>query len=229
MESMVSLRAQIRSSWPTIVLVWSVSAIPLGALLFLHFWKGIPIGDLTRDPVAIADLPFYTGFLSQTGAFCWAGTLAICLFSAKVLPRDSDNLAMKRFLVTSGLLTLVLGVDDVFLLYETLFHRLGVPEKATYASYAVFVLFYLARFFRTIIKTEYALLVMAFGFFSISVGLDVLNPPGINPYLFEDGAKLVGIVSWLAYFYSVGTAALSPDLQATAPPCSRVALPLVDN
>lgn len=53
---------------------------------------------------------------------------------------------------------------------------------------------------------------MAFLFFGLSVTLDLLQIPSIDPYLAEDGAKLVGLISWLAYFFRCGTLAIQEDL-----------------
>jgi len=64
----------------------------------------------------------------------------------------------------------------------------------------VFVMLYLLRFHQINFQTDYILLQLLYRFFGISVILDVLNPPVINPLFFEDGSKLVGIVSWLAIF-----------------------------
>ncbi|PMB07592.1 hypothetical protein CEN49_12365 [Fischerella thermalis CCMEE 5273] len=48
------------------------------------------------------------------------------------------------------------------------------------------------------------MLVLAFGFFGLSVFLDLLPIAdwfgSDNEYLLEDGTKLLGMVSWLAYF-----------------------------
>lgn len=186
----------------------AVSAVLIGVVLLLHFWKGVPIGRLTRDPTTIIRVPFYTGFLSQIGIFFWAASAAVCMFSAKVLSRHPDCLKIKRFLFVSGLLTLVLGLDDVFLLHEKFFPRFGVPETVVVASYLGFVLFYLVRFYSIILKTDYILLGMALFFFGVSITLDLFDPSGIDPYLYEDGAKLVGIVSWLSYFFCVGAFAV---------------------
>ena len=57
-------------------------------------------------------------------------------------------------------------------------------------------------------KTEYILLGGAILFFGISITLDLLDPPGIDPYLFEDSAKLIGILFWLAYFFNTGSSAI---------------------
>jgi hypothetical protein len=178
-------------------------------VLLLHIWKGIPIRTLTADPTAIAGAPIYTGFLSQTGIFFWSATAAVCLFSANVLSRSGDNVEIKRFFVVSGMLTLVLGLDDVFLLHEEFFPRFGVPEKVVFMIYAGFVLSYLVGFYSTILNTEWLLLGMALTFFGVSIILDLFEPPGIDPFLIEDGAKLMGILSWLAYFFRTGVSAVS--------------------
>jgi hypothetical protein len=209
MKSLLSSFMRFRSSWPIIGLILAVSAVLIGAGLLLHFWVGIPISELTRDPTAIVGEPLYTGYLSQIGIFFWSASAAVCMFSATVLSRSLDNLKIKHFLLVSGMLTLVLGLDDLFLLHEVFFPYFGIPENAILVSYAGFVLFYLVRFFSIILKTEYILLGMALVFFGVSVTLDLFKLHSIDPYLFEDGAKLVGILGWLAYFFRTGISAVS--------------------
>jgi preprotein translocase subunit SecG len=204
-----NLITQIRLNLQTIGLIMVVSTALIGAVLFLHYWKGIPIGNLTRDPTSILFAPLYTGFLSQIGNLLWFASAAICLFTANFLSYQPDNLKIKRFFIVSGFLTLVLAFDDLFLLHEEFFpFFLGIPEEAVFASYALFVFFYLFKFYSTILKTDYILMGIALIFFGISITLDLLNPKGIDPFLFEDGAKTIGIVSWLAYFFRCATDAL---------------------
>ncbi len=117
-------------------------------------------------------------------------------------------------------MTLVLGIDDVFLLHEKVFPWFGVPEEAVVGSYAGFVLFYLVKFYSVILKTEYVLLVMALSFFGLSATLDLVQPHG--SYLLEDGAKLVGIVSWLAYFFRTGESAIDHDAGLSNQKADRV-------
>jgi len=209
MKLLPSLIAQSRSNRPMIAIVLTVSAFLIGIILVLHFWKGIPIGKLTRDPTAIMGAPFYIGLFSQIGIFFWSAAAAICMFSAKVISNRPNSFRLKRFLFISGLLTLLLGLDDIFLLHESVFPYLGIHEKVVYATYAGLVLFYLIRFYPTILNTKYIFLVMALVFFALSVIFDKTSIPGIDPYLLEDGAKMFGIVSWLAYFFSVGTVAVN--------------------
>lgn len=205
---MKSQLLRFKSSLPAIGLILVVSAALMGAALLLHFRRQIPIGVFTRDPATTVGFPIYTGFISQLGIFCWAASAAVCLFSAKVISKDQNNIEIRLFFIFSGLLTLFLGLDDAFLFHEEIFpFHFGIPEKVIYAGYIGLVLFYLIRFYPTILKTEYILLIIALSFFGFSVGLDVVIPKG-NSFLLEDSAKLIGIVSWLTYFFRVGTATI---------------------
>ncbi|MEM9808005.1 MAG: hypothetical protein AAF959_22280, partial [Cyanobacteria bacterium P01_D01_bin.56] len=187
-----------KSSLPPVAIIAAVSTLLLGLVAYLHVWNNIPISDLTRDVAAIGQLPFYAGFLSQIGILLWAASATICFFSATVLPKHrASSRQLKRFLFVSALLTLLLGLDDAFLLHETVFPQLGISSKATYAGYGVFLLSYLFRFHTLILKTDHILIAIALGFFGMSVAIDMLDLSGQRAFLFEDGAKFVGIVSWL--------------------------------
>lgn len=202
---------QFRSGGRLMGLILAVSAVPLGTGLLLHYGVGVPFGELTRDPVAIAGDPPYTGFLSQIGIFCWAAAAAICLFSAQAVSRVSAR-QPKEFLMVSGILSLALGLDDVFLIHEMFFPYFGILQNAIVLGYAGVFLFYIIRFYALILKTEYLVLGMAFVFFGLSASLDWLHPHGIDPYFWEDGAKLVGIISWLAYFFRTGADAIHQNV-----------------
>ena len=199
---------RLRSSWRVINLIIAVSAIFLGAVLLLYYWRGIPIGNLTRDPITVAGVPPYTGFISQISIFFWSASAAVCIFSTKVLLELQYKIKITRFFLMSGVLTLILGIDDAFLLHEQFFPYFGVPEKVVLGSYGVFLLFYLFKFYKIILKTEFILLVMALIFFGLSIMLDLFQRHGVYSFLLEDGAKLVGIVSWLAYFFRTGVSAI---------------------
>lgn len=199
---------RMRSTLPIIVVVLLVSMLLLGMLLLLHAWQDIPIGDMVRDPTAVAGVSIYVGFLSQFGIFFWAGAATVCLFSAILLPPGPGRYETRLFLLMSGLLSLVLGLDDVFLLHEAFFPHIGIPELVIFACYGFFVLYYLLRFYRTILNTDFLVLGLALVFFALSVLLDLLDPQFLDPDFWEDGAKVVGIVSWLAYYLRTGFVAV---------------------
>lgn len=190
--------------------IFIASAIPIGMVLVLNSWKDIPFGNLMRDPTAVSEAPLYTGFFSQLGIFLWAGTAAVCILSAVVLARSRRYDELKWFLLVCALLTLVLGLDDVFLIHEELMPFFGVPEEIVLGSYAVFTVLYLLRFRWEILKTDFTVLGVALAFFGVAVALDLMMLDGIDPYLFEDSAKFIGIVSWMVYFFRVSASAVEP-------------------
>lgn len=202
------------------LLVAAGGAVLIGIVLFLKAWKGVPSEHLTRDPNAIFDMPLYIGFFSQVGIFFWAFAAAISLYSGALLAAEARHLVTKRFLYSAGLLSMLLGLDDAFLLHEQFFPFIGIPEKAVYAIYACLMLYFLYRFRERILETEYPLLAAALLLFATSVLLDVIQPEGVDIFLIEDGAKLVGIMSWMAYFshtaYACATGALPVHRQRSA-------------
>lgn len=203
-------RRQFRESWPTIVVVWGVTAVLLGGLLVLHVWKGIPIARLTRDPNGVSGYPAHTGLFSQLGIFFWAASPTICLFSTAVLTRRGQQLPLKRFFIASALLILLLACDELFMLHEVVWPRWGIPEKVVLSGYVGLTLLYLLWFYPVILQTGYPLLFMAFAFFGLSVLLDMGELPTANlHYFLEDGTKLAGLVSWTGYFFQVGLHALN--------------------
>lgn len=208
MKQLDNLIAQLKGIWPTLLLVSMASVILLGAVLVVHFWKGVPIGNLTRDPLEVMNGSIYIGFLSQVGIFFWAASATVCFFAASVIVGRSSIHKMKSFFFASGLLSLYLGLDDVFMLHEILLPRIGVPEKIIYVGYVGMTLLWLIWFSSIILRTEYLLLGTAAFCFSASIALDVLDYDFMGHYIFEDGTKMIGIICWLAYFYRVAVVTL---------------------
>lgn len=162
----------------------------------------VPLSKLTDDLSATMDVsPFY-GTLSNVGILLWCACVTICLFSALLLRREIHIDEFPVFLIVSGLLTLFLMLDDLFLFHEHIAPRLlHVPQKAVFLGYAAVTSLYLLGFRKTILRTNFALLVFALGFFGASIVADrfAYHFPDWF-YLCEDGSKLFGIASWSAYF-----------------------------
>ncbi|MEZ5987791.1 MAG: hypothetical protein R3F30_01425 [Planctomycetota bacterium] len=216
-----SIGDQCRSLRGTILVVLAVTACLVAMVVGIHLWKGIPVGDLTRDPVALFAGRVYVGFVSQLGLFMWAATVAVCLFTARITRGRPGLEGRRRFLVVSALLTAYLLVDDAFLLHEEVYPRLGIPEKLVYGSYIGLVLLWLVRSRAVILATEFVLLVLSLACFATSVAIDAFEPPLPGFFLWEDGFKVCGILFWLAYFVRVAAATARADGSgpaANAPP-----------
>ncbi|WP_435625408.1 hypothetical protein [Flagellimonas sp.] len=205
----MKITSQLQSNRWKILMILVTTLFLVGLVLLLEKWKGIPIGNLTRDIVAIANVPIYTGFFSQIGIFLWVATATLCMFSARIGSKTKKNPDHKKYLFVSGLLTILLCLDDIFLLHEVVFPFLGIPEKVVFIGYASIVIAWIITFYSVILATDYILLVLAFFFFGLSVTLDVFPIFNWSPFLFEDGFKMAGIVSWSVYFYNIAVIAVS--------------------
>lgn len=217
MKGIGSLLSQWRAVRTAVGVMLTVSLALLGVVLLLHLWKGIPIGHLTRDPVHITKAPTYLGLLSYAGILLWSAAGAVCFFSATLLlapPREDPS--TRSFLYASGFFTLLLTLDDLFLLHETV-----ATEPLVYGAYVLLGVVYLLTFRNDILATDYLLLTLALGLFALSIAFDVwgvpVGGPYLDPYLVEDGVKFAGIVTWLLYFARVSGRALDRRHAATAP------------
>ncbi len=177
----------------------------------LNIWGGIGFDELTRDPISFLGGSIYTGILSQFGILMWAAVSSICIFGSYSLPKSAKNRRIKNFLFTSGLITFVLGIDDAFLLHEKSSTYFGFSEKLIFLFYILCIYIYIYKFYDFIASTEYILLIIACTCFFISIFLDVIEPHSINSYLFEDGAKLTGIISFLVYYFRLGITSIYQD------------------
>lgn len=185
-----------------------ISTILVGLVILLQMWKGIPVSDLTRDITSIAKVPPYIGFFSQIGIVFWMSTATLCLFSASTASNISKKI--KNSLYFSGMFTLLLGFDDMFQFHEQIVPYLfEVSEKVVFAIYAILVVSFLLKFYPTLLNTDYILLLLAFFFLGLSVFMDVIPIRGLNPALYENGAKMIGIVSWFFYFHSIAASTVS--------------------
>jgi len=174
----------------------------------LHRATGISIRRLTADPAVVLRWHPLTGMLFHLGVLLWNAAAAICFFCYSVAAGRAPR-RHRTMLLAAGLLTTLLVLDDLFLFHERLFPKyLGLPEPLTCAGYAVLVLVYLWAFRREILQTDFLLLALALGCFGVSVICDQFFAD--RPWGFlEDGAKLLGIAWWCAYFARVGRRALS--------------------
>ncbi|SDR86598.1 hypothetical protein SAMN05216421_0473 [Halopseudomonas xinjiangensis] len=223
------VNGRVHNPYPMVSVILSISFVLLALVVLVSVAMSIPPGDLTRDPTAVAGVRIYIGFLSQVGIFFWSTTATLCLFVALVIPGRAQTRRIRGFFVAAGALTLMLGLDDVFLLHEHLFPFLGVNELVVLGVYGLCTVAFLLYFHKIILNSEFLLLTMALVFFGASVVIDVLDIEWIDPYLLEDGAKLIGLVSWTGYFFRTALAAVqlhpwrqASVLRATAPAQERL-------
>lgn len=185
-----------------------VPAAALYALLYVQPW--VPMASLIRDPAAILNGRFYDGFVSNVGILLWCATAAICLFRGGELRARRGIDGEAAFLLSAGLFTLILLLDDLFMAHEQILPDVfGVPEKAVLVTYVVLACAYLLVNRRAILQGDAVILVLALGFFALSNVADVAIPYHFHDtpigrevnhgVILEEGLKFVGIAAWTVF------------------------------
>jgi hypothetical protein len=146
------------------------------------------------------------------GIALWTAACAVTLF-ARTLLRHEQDAELRRFLLASGLLSALLGVDHLFMLQDTVAPELlGISEKAVIGGYGLLGLAYAVRFRGVILRTDVLLLASAIAFFNLSVAVDALDVDDARFLLAEDAAKLAGITLWFSYLATCAALAVRGTL-----------------
>ncbi len=197
---------QLKKLVPTLLAVYLLTFSVLYIVVTIHQETKTDIFILTQGPIAAMGAPIYAGLLFNVGVLFWSFSAAICFFCSAVLRKDINNRELPSFLLFSGIITSVFMLDDLFHFRESFYPvYLNVPENAVYAAYGIMLLLYFIRFRTTIIDTDFLLLFFALGFLGLSM-VFAKWPVELqaSQYLFKDGAKLFGIMTWFAYFTRIG-------------------------
>ena len=219
-----TLRNQARSLPSVLLLVYAPALLVLGAVFAASFKSDIPVAYFLRDAAGTLQVPSYIGLVSNLGALLWCACTAVCFFGSMLLRKTGADKEWSSFFLAAGLVTTVLLIDDLFMLHENvsqIYWRFG--EKTVFALYGGMFLLFLVRFGKKIASTDFLVFVLACGLLGMSVLFDQMNEPfGDNvpamSLLLEDGAKLLGILTWLLYFTRTGLAQLLPALTSHRPP-----------
>lgn len=196
------IKASLFKSLPLLLIILYLL---LFGLLFsiatISVYFDVPVGNFTRDPIAILGGHPFIGVVSNIGILFWSATAAICIFASEIYLEKTE---FSTFLFFSGLMTLLLLFDDLFQLHEKIDTYLLVHEYTAYVIYFILISIYFVKFSKIILSTEYMVLFIACSFLSLSVLADMLLSYFITQrdikFLIEDGFKLFGIVTWFIYF-----------------------------
>jgi hypothetical protein len=224
MNRVASIRASLlaqRRLFPWILVGLYAPALGLLVLtVVISAGIDVPVSMLTRDPAAVMEANPLYGMLSNIGILLWCSAGAISLFSAAVVWNNETEDNSRLFLLFSGLFTLFLVLDDLFMLHDDLLERyLHIGQTSFFLGYFVIMLLYLIGFRKAILNSQFVLLVLALGFFGLSIAIDIVpemmrsnqelwtdvkqtvSSQNTVPwyYLIEDALKLFGIVSWFGF------------------------------
>lgn len=214
---MVPIRSRPRRVLPLLVVLGALA--PIVGVAVVSTRMDLPVSAFTFDPASIAGFsPFY-GVLSTLGVLGWATATTVGLFCAGVLRATGRTDSPAAFFFTGGLFSLLLLLDDLFLLHEHVGPvHLGIPQNAILALYVVAAVGWTFRFRRTLRHEAPWLFLTAGGFFAMSIAVDLI-PGGHDDafQLLEDGTKWLGIVAWALYWWVVGWGAMTSAARAAHP------------
>ncbi len=194
-----------RKSLAIVIALYILIIIMLSLTVLLSLHTGIPLEEFTRDPTAIANVNPFIGAISNIGILFWCISTSVCLFTFfNIVERRNNKVNDDTlFLLFFGLTTLILLLDDLFLIHESIAPVfLNISQKQIYVCYGMIVLFGIVRFKNIILQTEWIILSSSFSFFALSLAIDIFgNSLDFSKSTFlEDSFKLLGIVSWVCYF-----------------------------
>ena len=207
-----------------IPVLYSFVGLLLMALILVHCMTGIPFVQFTADPPATFNYNSFFGYISNIGILFWCATASVCFLSAAILNVRRDQREMVKFLVCFGALTTVLMFDDLFMFHESIAPwYLHVSEKAVLIVYGLYALVSFSHFRKIVLTNDIHFLVLAACAFGSSVLIDQISEVYYFPgeYLFEDGAKFIGIASWLAYFVDLSFHKIMAVILSASIPVSR--------
>ncbi|MDB5020564.1 MAG: hypothetical protein JWQ28_1691 [Pedobacter sp.] len=173
-----------------------------------------PASVLTGDPLIVAKGKFYYGAISSLGSIGWTATSTICLVTYFMLS-DSRDKKTRSFFLFSGLFSVFLLVDDLFMLHDDFFpNYLGVSQSFILALYPILSAFLLINYRGRIAGSSYTRLFIALGFLALSVIIDDFFPI-VNrlDLAIEDGFKFLGIVGWAIYFFDTAFTVLNYEVK----------------
>lgn len=213
---------KMKNKTQKVIQVWLPILILLGVTKLFSATTSIPLRRLMLDPTEVMQVPFYTGIMANLGILLWAAAASICMFIAIFLAQLVGK-AWRDFFLVSGLLTLLLLLDDLLRLHDEILPvYLGIKGDFLGIVYVLLIVLYLLRFRTLILQYPYTFLVLALGLFGVSVAIDVA-PTGLKDLFpvadvifVEDGAKLLGIANWIAYFAHLSASILSQANLAAA-------------
>lgn len=203
----------LRSEGLWVYLLFSAFAILLlGGVYFVSKLGGFGIEKFTADPAATANFHPLTGVVSNIGILLWALAGFSCLISYSSIYSATGQ--KNVFLLSSGLLSLFLMTDDLFMLHEYILpYHLNIPQAVVYIAYLAIVGYYLFVFRKRLLTLKSWGFLTACFFLGASASGDQVMPQEGIYYFIEDSLKFVGIIFWAAFFTYKSVRRLSDALK----------------
>ena len=187
----------IRKISTSLLLVAFPALIFYGVSVLVLSESGYSLQQILRDPAQQSGLSSFLGFVSNIGVWLWVSSVAICCFSL-VAGAGRGSRACAELLVLLAMLSLLIAVDDFFLLHERY-----VYQKGIFLFYAICAISLLVRHFRQILDIDGFSFGLAGLLLASSIIIDIQQRKIPMDYaqvqLLEEGCKFVGASIWLFF------------------------------
>ena len=160
-----------------------------------------------RDLAQTCGTPAGVGLLSNLGYLLWLAAAAVALFTAY---SEQPGVRGKQYelLACGGWFSFILCIDDMFLLHDRY-----IGQTFLYVVYMVFAALIATRYRRQLMASRGELFFLAVALLGASIGIDQFQRDLPFKYetvqLVEEGAKFLGIATWVLYWWQASTQSLN--------------------
>jgi len=177
------------------------------ASLSLSGLAGIKGQLVLRDLAQTCGTPAGVGLLSNLGYLLWLAAAAVALFTA-YSGQPGVRGKQRELLACGGWFSFILCIDDMFLLHDRY-----IGQSFLYVVYVVFAALIATRYRRQLMTSRGELFLLAVALLGTSIGIDQFQRDLPFKYetvqLVEEGAKFLGIATWVLYWWQASTQSLN--------------------
>ena len=159
---------------------------PAAAFLAALWWQPwLPRADLIE-------------VVASVGSLLWIGAASICLFTAVMIHAAQGERARSRFLLAAALVTLWLGLDDVYAIHEEILPWLGIPGPLARSAYVALGALYLLVSWRLLLSNRPTLLLAAGVVLGASLQAEVFAGT-ISGAFVQAALKFLAVAFWAGF------------------------------
>ena len=177
------------------------------ASLSLSGLAGIKGQLVLRDLAQTCGTPAGVGLLSNLGYLLWLAAAAVALFTA-YSGQPGVRGKQRELLACGGWFSFILCIDDMFLLHDRY-----IGQTFLYVVYMVFAALIATRYRRQLMASRGELFLLAVALLGASIGIDQFQRDLPFKYetvqLVEEGAKFLGIATWVLYWWQASAQSLN--------------------
>lgn len=178
----------------TAIAIVSATTFLVAGFLTIN-WAGGDIVLYLRDPAATFGFTPFAGLFSHIGVFALATAGVIGIFAFFHVHQD------KSLLLWAGLFSLLIAIDDFFMLHENIVPRvLGISEAYVLAFYGLFSFVIFAAFRSSLTGKAHVGLYAALSLLAASVLCDIVMVYSERQVMLEDSLKFSGLLVWSTYW-----------------------------